>query len=198
MTFYLAEKVTALKEQRFLLPNYYTWEECEAIEVLIKNVPALRITYLYGWVEFMTLGELHEFIKKTIAILLEFYFFEKNMSFISVGSGTRLSLEKNVSFEPDKSYYIGKKKEQPDLAIEVTISSSDIDKLEKYKRFQIKEVRFWEDHKFSIYRLHENNYDLISHSEFFSELDIDLFARCVEIPSILEARKLFLESSRQQ
>jgi Uma2 family endonuclease len=197
MTPYLADKVTSLKEQRFLLPNYHTWEEFEAIEALMKNVPALRITYLDGWLEFMTLGELHELIKKTIAILLELYFFEKDINFIPVGSATRRSPEKNVSFEPDESYYIGEKKEHPDLAIEVTILSGDIDKLEKYKRFQIKEVWFWENHNFSIYRLHENNYELISRSEFFPELDIDLLARCVEIPSILEARKLFLESSRQ-
>ena len=34
MTPQLADKVTTLKEQQFLLPGYYTWEEFEKIEAL--------------------------------------------------------------------------------------------------------------------------------------------------------------------
>lgn len=74
MTPQLADKVTTLKEQQFLLPGYYTWEEFEKIEALTAS-PSLRITYLDGYIQFMTLGEEHEMLKKAIAILLEAYFF---------------------------------------------------------------------------------------------------------------------------
>ncbi|MDD1417515.1 Uma2 family endonuclease, partial [Dolichospermum sp. ST_con] len=95
-----------------------------------------------GCIEFMTLGEQHESIKKILAILIEAYLFEKGINFIPVGSATRRAKEKSASFEPDESYYIGEKKANPDLAIEVNITSDSIDKLEKYKRFNITEVWF--------------------------------------------------------
>ena len=147
------DKITTLEEQHFLLPGHYTWEEFEKLEALTADAPGLRITYLDGCVEFMTLGEQHEMLKKVIAILLEAYLFEKGINFIPVGSATRRAKEKGASFEPDESYYIGEKKENPDLAIEVNITSDSIDKLEKYKRFNITEVWFWENNQISVYHL---------------------------------------------
>ncbi|MBW4615041.1 MAG: Uma2 family endonuclease [Desmonostoc vinosum HA7617-LM4] len=184
----LVDKITTPKEQRFLLPGYYTWEEFEQIEALTADAPGLRITYLDGCVEFMTLGEEHEMIKSVLAILLEAYFFEKGINFIPVGSATRRAKEKSASFEPDESYYLGEKKQNPDLAIEVNITSGNIDKLEKYKRFKITEVWFWENNQLSIYHLKNDQYEQIFDSELLPELSIDLLTRCVLIPSIIEAR----------
>jgi Uma2 family endonuclease len=128
MTPQLADKVTTLKEQQFLLPGYYTWQEFEKIEALMTS-PSLRITYLDGYIQFMTLGEEHEMLKTIIGFLLELYLCEMGINFIPVGSATRRSQEKGVSFEPDESYYLGEKKENPDLAIEINITSGSIDKL---------------------------------------------------------------------
>lgn len=195
MTPQLADKATILKEQQFLLPGYYTWEEFEKIEALTAS-PSLRITYLDGYIQFMTLGEEHEMLKKAIAILLEAYLFELGINFIPVGSATRRSQEKGASFEPDESYYLGEKKENPDLAIEINITSGSIDKLEKYKRFQITEVWFWENNQLSLYRLRDDNYEQISGSELLPELNVNLFATCVLMPSILEARTEFIKGIR--
>ncbi len=195
MTPQLADKVTTLKEQEFLLPGYYTWEEFEKIETLTTS-PSLRITYLDGYIQFMTLGEEHEMLKKAIAILLEAYFFELGINFIPVGSATRRSQEKGASFEPDESYYLGEKKQNPDLAIEINITSGSIDKLENYKRFQITEVWFWENNQLSLYRLRDDNYEQISCSELLPELNVNLFATCVLMPSILEARTEFIKGIR--
>ena len=195
MTPQLADKVTTLKEQEFLLPGYYTWEEFEKIETLTTS-PSLRITYLDGYIQFMTLGEEHEMLKKAIAILLEAYFFELGINFIPVGSATRRSQEKGASFEPDESYYLGEKKQNPDLAIEINITSGSIDKLENYKRFQITEVWFWENNQLSLYRLRDDNYEQISCSELLPELNVNFFATCVLMPSILEARTEFIKGIR--
>jgi Uma2 family endonuclease len=192
MTPQLADKVTTLKEQQFLLPGYYTWEEFEKIEALITS-PSLRITYLDGYIQFMTLGEEHEMLKTIIGFLLELYLCEISINFIPVGSATRRSQEKGASFEPDESYYLGEKKENPDLAIEINITSGSIDKLEKYKRFQITEVWFWENNQLSLYRLRDDNYEQISRSELLPELNVNLFATCVLMPSILEARTEFIK-----
>jgi Uma2 family endonuclease len=191
------DKLTTLEEQRFLLPGHYTWEEFEKLETLIGDAPGLRITYLDGCVEFMTLGEQHEMLKKVIAILLEAYLFELRINFIPVGSATRRTKEKSASFEPDESYYLGEKKENPDLAIEVNITSGSIDKLEKYKRFKISEVWFWENNQISVYHLTNDNYDKITQSKLLPNLDINLLVRCVLMPSIIEARTEFLKGIQQ-
>ncbi|MBD2506657.1 Uma2 family endonuclease [Nostoc muscorum FACHB-395] len=197
MTPQTLDKITSFQEQRFLLPGHYTWEEFEKLEALTADAPGLRITYLDGCVEFMTLGEQHEILKKVIAILLEAYLFDKDMNFIPVGSATHSAKEKGASFEPDESYYIGQKKENPDLAIEVNITSGSIDKLEKYKRFQITEVWFWENNQLSLYHLNNDNYEQITQSQLLPELDISLLERCVLMPSIIEARTEFLKQIRQ-
>ncbi|MDZ8106978.1 MAG: Uma2 family endonuclease [Nostoc sp. DedQUE12a] len=191
------DKITTLEEQRFLLPGHYTWEEFEKLEALVGEAPGLRITYLDGCVEFMTLGEQHELLKKIIAILLEAYLFELRINFIPVGSATRRAKEKGASFEPDESYYLGEKKENPDLAIEVNITSGSIDKLEKYKRFNISEVWFWENDRISVYHLTNNNYEQITQSKLLPDLDINLLVRCVLMPSIIEARTEFIKGIRQ-
>ncbi|MBD1837833.1 Uma2 family endonuclease [Coleofasciculus sp. FACHB-64] len=197
MILQVSESTTTVKEQQFTLPGYYTWEQFEAIESLIADAPGLRITYLDGCVEFMTLGEDHEQIKSVLGIFIALYLFEKGIKFIPVGSATRRDKSKDVSFEPDESYYLGEKKDHPDLAIEVTITSGGIDKLEKYKRLKIAEVWFWENNQLVLYRLREHNYAQISKSEFLPDLDIALLVRCVQMSDILAARTEFINGMRQ-
>lgn len=197
MTLQVSEPITTVQEQRFTLPGYYTWEQFEAIELLMADAPGLRITYLDGCMELMTTGEPHEIFKKMLAMLLEAYFFEQGIKFIAVGNATRSDKSKDVSFEPDESYYLGEKKEHLDLAIEVTITSGGIDKLEKYKRLKIAEVWFWENNQILLYRLRETSYEQISSSEFLPDLDIDLLVRCIQMPDILVARTEFINGLRQ-
>ncbi|MBC1258869.1 Uma2 family endonuclease [Trichormus variabilis] len=197
MTLQILNKNTTISEQRFLLPGHYTWEELETIETLTADAAGLRITYLDGCIEFMTLGEQHEMIKTILGFLLELYSCEIGINLIPVGSATRRAKEKSASFEPDESYYIGEKKENPDLAIEVNITSGSIDKLEKYKRFNITEVWFWENNQLLLYHLKNENYEQIAQSELFPNLDIELLVSCVLMPSIIDARKQFLQEKSQ-
>lgn len=197
MTIQTLDKTTTISEQRFLLPGYYTWKEFEIMETLTADAGNLRITYLDGCIEFMTLGEQHEMIKTILGFLLELYFCEKGINFIPVGSATRRAKEKSASFEPDESYYIGEKKGNPDLAIEVNITSGSIDKLEKYKRFNITEVWFWENDQLFLYHLKNGNYEQINKSELLPDLDIDLLVTCVLIPSIIDARTEFIKGLKK-
>jgi Uma2 family endonuclease len=178
-------------EQRFLLPGNYSWQEFEALEQLLADSPGLRITYLDGWIELMTLGEPHELIKKSLAILLEAYFTVMEIEYIPVGSATRRGEDKGTSFEPDDSYYLGEQKAHPDLAIEVVFTSGSLRKLEKYRRFEIQEVWFWEDSQLKLYYLQGDRYIEIPRSKLLPELDIDLLVRCVQMRSRLEAMKIF-------
>ena len=194
----LLEKNISVKEQQFNLPGYYTWQQFEAIEALMADAPGLRITYLDGCVEFMTIGEDHELIKTVIGFLLQLYFCEMGIEYIPVGSATRRAEEKGASFEPDESYYLGEKKAVPDLAIEIVITSGSTDKLEKYKRFKLPEVWFWENNQLFLYGLDGDEYKQIFRSILLPELDLDLLARCVVMSSRLEARTEFLKGILKQ
>ena len=198
MTAQLLEERGTLAEQRLILPGYYSWEQLEAMESLMADSPGLRITYLDGWIEFMTLGEAHETISCILNFLLQLYFCEMGIEYIPVGSATRRNRARDVSFEPDESYYIGSIKEHPDLAVEVTITSGSTNKLAKYLRLRIPEVWFWENNRLSVYGLREDNYEEISRSELLPELDLELLVRCVLMPSRIEARTEFLNGVRQQ
>jgi Uma2 family endonuclease len=180
------------REQRLLMPGTYNWQEFEALEALLVDPPGLRITYLDGSIEIMTLGESHEQIKSLIGMFLEAYFIAIGMEFIPAGSATRRGEEKGTSFEPDESYYLNVKKEQPDLAIEVILTSGNLNKLEKYHRFQIPEVWLWEDNRLQVYYLGAEGYDEIDRSQLLPSLDLELLVRCVQMPSRLEAMKAFL------
>jgi Uma2 family endonuclease len=198
VTAQLLEEIGTLAEQRLLLPSYYTWEQFEELESLMANSSGLRITYLDGWIEFMTLGEAHETISCILNFLLQLYFCEMGIEYIPVGSATRRNRARDVSFEPDESYYIGSRKEHPDLAVEVTITSGSTNKLAKYLRLRIPEVWFWENNQLAVYRLREDDYEQVSRSEFLPELDLELLVRCVLMPSRIEARTEFIQGIRPQ
>jgi Uma2 family endonuclease len=179
------------ENQRFVLPGRHSWQDFKAIQGVMEQQSGLRMTYLDGVIEFMTLGEYHETIKSMIAILLGIYFWQQGIQFIPVGSATRESKEKSVSFEPDESYYLGEKKEHPDLAIEVNVTSGSPQKLEKYQRLSIREVWMWQAEKLVIYVLEGDRYQETPTSKLLPNLDIALLEECVTMPSRLEAIQRF-------
>ncbi len=183
-------------EQKLVFPSPLSWPQFQTLEAIISEMPGLRISYIDGWVEIMTLSERHELLKKIIAILIEFYLFEKEIEFIPVGSATRQDENQAVSFEPDESYYIGAAKAHPDLAVEVAITSGGIDKLAKYQRLQITEVWFWENNQLVVYHWIGEGYEQVSRSALLPDLDLELFQRCVMMPSLTAAKKEFVKALR--
>lgn len=184
-------------EQRLTLPGVYSWQQFLDLDAWLGDRRSLRIVYLDGNIELMTLGETHESIKGILRFLLEVYFVEKGIRFFPVGSATRQDQAKEVSFEPDESYYLGEKKSYPDLAIEIIITSSNLNKLEKYRRIGIPEVWFWQNNQLFLYHLQETDYIQSPRSELLPDLEIDLFLRCLQIPELLEARLELLKGLGQ-
>ena len=183
-------------EQKLLLPRNYSWQEFLVLENLLVSSGSFRITYLDGWIELMTVGEPHELIKSLLGMFLEAYFIEMGIEFIPVGNATRRGEEKGTSFEPDESYYLGEKKDNPDLAIEVILTSGSLEKLEKYRRFKIPEVWLWENNQLDVYVLISSEYHLVNYSQLLPDLDLDLLLRCVQMPSRLEAMNAFKAGMR--
>ncbi len=100
----------------------------------------------------------------------------------SCGSATCKSAATERGLEPDESFCIGERRAFPDLAIEVIVTRGGIDKLEVYQGLQVAEVWFYQNEKFSLYRLKSEGfgYDAMPRSQFFPHLDIDLMAEHIE------------------
>ncbi|MEZ2249090.1 Uma2 family endonuclease [Microcoleus sp.] len=64
------------------------------------------------------------------------------------------------------------KKPNPDLVIEVILTSGGLDKLEFYKRIGVREVWFWQDRLITIYHLRAE-YEKVSHSLLLPDLNIN-------------------------
>ncbi len=183
-------------EQRLIL-NSVTWEQYETLRATLDDFPGLRMTYLEGTLEIMTPSPEHEFDKKTIARLIEIYALEMDIDLSGYGSTTFRKQAKERGLEPDECYCFGQLKEFPDIALEVVISSGGIEKLDVYQGLQVPEVWFWKNNKFSLYRLREQGYELISHSEFLPELDFSVLSHYVRYPSQTQAVKAYRDTLRK-
>jgi len=84
--------------------------------------------------------------------------------------------------EPDESFCIGQRQEFPDLAIEITITSGGIDKLDVYQGLGITEVWFYQNGKFTLYRINSDRsgYNAIDQSQFFPNLDLNLMLEYIQ------------------
>jgi len=182
---------TQTEAQHFVFPNRYSWKEFKTLSALIGDSRNIHLNYLDGTIEIMTTSAAHEIIVHLLSMLLGIYFAEMDIDFIPTGSATLESEAKGASVEPDLSFCFGNKVGDRDLAIEVIFTSGNIAKLERYRRFNTKEVWFWEDGKFSLYRLRDNGYEAIAQSECLPQLDLELLVRCLLMAEPKSALKAF-------
>jgi Uma2 family endonuclease len=61
---------TKTQERHLILPGI-SWSQLEAIDAALADVGGIKLFYLDGSLEIMTLGEGHEEAKSTISLLLE-------------------------------------------------------------------------------------------------------------------------------
>lgn len=186
---------TLTRSEEPIIIEGLTWREFKATVQLIER-PGVRLSFLNGVLEIRRMpGEKHETIKERIGTLLDLYLLQLGIDYTPTGSMTLESEEGLVKREADKSYRLGPNRINPDLAIEVVVTSGGIDKLEAYRRLKISEVWFWQNGTLSIYhlRMHEHGFDYeeIAASEELPDLDISVFLECVNMPRHVEAVKAF-------
>lgn len=167
-------------EQRLVLDGV-SWQQYELLlATLGDDFPNLRLSYLEGALEIMTTSPEHEELKKIISMLLEAYFQETRTRFHSMGSATFRKAMKLRGLEPDECYCLGQKKEFPDIAIEVVLSSGLVDKMEIYRGLGVAEVWQWQDGQFQIHHLRSTDYEIIQNSELLPSLDLLLLSSYVK------------------
>lgn len=193
----LAQSPHSNIEQRVLLHGV-SWQQYEVLlNVLGDDFPTLRLSYLEGILEIMTNSPEHEELKKMIGMLVEAYLQETRTRFHAGGSTTFRKVAKQRGLEPDECYCLGQKKEFPDLAIEVVITSGLVDKLEIYRGLEVTEVWLWQAGQFFIYHLRPTRYELIETSELLPALDMTLLASYVKPAEQFDAVMAFREKIRQ-
>lgn len=174
-----------------ILVDGLSWREFKIAEQLLDR-PGIRLSFLDGVLEIRKMpGRRHETVKKRIAALLEAYLETVGIDYTLTGSMTLESEIGLVRRQADESYELGPKRERPDLAIEIVVTSGGIDKLQAYQRLQIPEVWFWEQGALSVHALRSNGYEEIQQSEVLQALDIGLLTRCISLENHVQAIKEF-------
>lgn len=175
-----------------------TWEQFKLIQRGFADSRSIRLAYYDGVLEIVSTSVEHELIKTIIGALLELYFLEMEIEFFPMGQATQEKAER-VSLQADESYSFGSPKKIPDLAIEVILTSGNIEKLKKYYLLGVPEVWLWEDGVLDVYQLdtQDRQYQKLSTSKFLPNLDIATLQRCILCTSPLEALKTFRKAFRQ-
>lgn len=157
-------------EQRTVLHNI-SWETFEALLRETGSGRGSRFAYEDGTLEIMTPLFEHENPKinfdRFIFILVE----ELEIEIKSAGSTTIKKEDFKKGIEPDNCYYIqnelavrGKETldfetdPPPDLAIEIDITSSSVDKFSIYSALKVHEIWRYNGSKLKFYELIENKY----------------------------------------
>ncbi len=185
-------------EDPFIVLHGVPWEQYVAVsEVLGEGHPCLKMVYLEGTLEITVRGPRHEREKTKLARLIEFYVAEKDIFVEGYGEMTRRRKDALRGLEPDECYLFGRELESedmsipPDLALEITITSGYIEKLEVYRGLQVPEVWFWKDGRLEVHRLAGTKYVKKKRSGFLPDLDLTALARFAAMPGQTAAIRAF-------
>lgn len=148
----LADLLAALTPGRRVLVTGADWAEYEFLLAARTN-PGVRITYDRGSLELMAVTFLHERWKKILARLLEALCMGLQVPLVGAGNMTVRREDLERGFEPDECYYIRnaarvlparpldfRHDPPPDLAIEIEISRSVLDRIDLYATIGIPEI----------------------------------------------------------
>ena len=178
-------------ETRILIPNI-RWEIFEALGA--SDCHSTRFAYDRGMLEIMSPSAEHEWLHRVLGQVVEAITEELNIPRRSAGATTlKLPLEKR-GLEPDECYYLAHELQMrgrhdldlsvdppPDLAIEVDISRSSLDKLGMYADIGVPEVWLYNGESLRVHQLQENGrYIQQAASSAFPFLDLDEVVRFVE------------------
>jgi Uma2 family endonuclease len=160
-------------------------------QVLTADYAGVRLFYLDGVVELMSISAAHELIKSILDALLVMFFCQRQIDAVPMGSATLQSADRSVSAEPDLSYRLDGVMGSPQLAIEVALTSGGVEKLARYRRLEILEVWFWQDNRLWLYGWDGEDYVELSESRLLVGLRVDLLGSGVRSGKLLESVKIF-------
>jgi Uma2 family endonuclease len=182
--------------EALLVMSDVSWQSYEALlKRFGDDQPGYHIIYLDGILEITSSSRRHEIDKAQIGALVEIYCEVMGVNFFPLGSTTFRDEPKRGGIEPDESYCIGSDKEFPDLAIEVIVTSGNINKLDVYQRLGVLEVWFWQNNALKLYRLQpDGEYQQVAQSGLLPDLDLAVLSDYIPVANALEARRGFRQA----
>ena len=119
------------------------WDTYLAMDRALSR-SGLRVRYLRGVFEVMSISRPHEYMKSIIGSLVDTFCRVTNIEYYKWGSATN-RVEGVAGAEPDESFTFGAEdKPKPDLVIEVAFSSGGIDKCALWAELGAREIWVWE------------------------------------------------------
>ncbi len=181
------------REDHFVRLHDVSWKDYERILEIRGDHSAPRITYLEGELEIMSPSFDHEALKGTIGRLVEVWCLERNVEFSTLGSWTLKNKRMKRGAEADECYIFGDatKRPRPHLAIEVVWTSGGIDKLEVYRKLNVREVWYWRRGRIELHALRRDQYERIERSEVLPGIDVDQLASFLDRPSTSNAIRAY-------
>lgn len=184
----------SLAESRVLLSNV-SWTTFEAL-LAETDSRGTRFTYDRGFLEIMSPSRKHERLGGLLGRMVEAVTEELEIPISSGGSTTLKDEMRQRGIEPDECYYVAHEPQvrgrddydpavdpPPDLAIEVDISRSSLDKLAIYADFGVPEVWIHSGRILRVYQLQaDGKYAEQDRSPSFPFLPLD------EVRSFLDRR----------
>lgn len=178
-------------EEKLVTLYGISWEKFKVIEAQLEDNRDVKLSYLSGVLEIMSpVGEEHEYIKSTLGLLLEVYMRKKDIRFYKRG-GFTLETPGSASGTPDESYSIGSKKSVPDIVIEIIVTSGTINRTELFKPNKVPEIWFWKSNQLRVFCLKEGEYEEVSRSNLFPDLDLALLLYYLGYPDQYDAVQEF-------
>jgi len=154
------------------------WQTYQALIHDTEQQPGKRFTFFHGTLEIMIPLPIHEIYKKLIDRLIVVTIEELNLEIRSLGSTTLSREDLAQGLEPDECYYIqnevairGKtdinlnSDPPPDLAIEIDITSSSLNRLSIYAALGVPEIWRYDGKNLTIYQLNQGEYQTQENSQ---------------------------------
>ena len=182
------------REDQTLTITGASWSDYEKLFFL--EYPGYLASYFKEEIFIVSPGRNHERIAEVINRLIVAYCEKYNIIDYPFGQ-TRLSLPNQAGREPDIAYAFHLDKDKPDLAVEVIISSGDIEVLKaSYQMIGVPELWIWKNNQIMFYLLEKDVYVSIDNSKALTGINKDFFVRYInrglsESPSAI--KKDFLQ-----
>ncbi len=193
--------------QRFLLRDV-GWEGYQAMLKIVGDRP-IRLTYDRGDLELMAPLSIHERYKSLFGRMIETLTEDLDIPVLSVGSMTMNREEVGRGLEPDECFYFADLDRlrdpdhidldvdpPPDLAVEIDIASSSLDRMGIYAALRVPEVWRFDGVTFEIRLIQpDGQYTGSPTSAAFPFLPIPGFVRFVQEPGTFDGT-LWIRSFR--
>ena len=204
---------TMQSPDRVILQNI-SWRTYQSLVADFEQEPAVRLTYDRGTLEIRMPLDPHESYKKIMGRLIETATEELGLEVRSLGSRTCDHEDLSQGLEPDQCYYIQNEplvraldqidlseSPPPDLAVEIDITSSSLNRFKIYAQLAVPEVWRYSSKALTIHLLQDGAYRKTEDSVALAPLTANDFSSILSIYQTMGENSLirqFRESLRNR